>query len=633
MALEWSLKLKDGISGPAQKAGDSLAGLDSKLKNVGKSTEFFRDKMGKLRHKSGRFATEAEKIAQGLGNVSEAAAKVPKLGKWAQSFKDFFGARAGNAAQFVENQLKTKFFGSINQGQFLKGAAGAGLAAGAAFVAAFAIAAAAVVGVVANVFGQIATFQQAKGKTLFAFDKLLGPGGGAKAWEAIRAAAEKTKSPLQETAQAFNNLVAAGFKLPEADHLFRQLADLKTLNPQANIDGIVRAIGQIRNIGKLQGDELNQLSEAGVNIDDVYTELQKRLGKTRDEVMKLKEAGKLQASDAIAAIQASIAKRTGPDAGAVAGAAPKGAAESWERIKQKFFDMVSMDFGPLTRFFDRIEAALDGEGGRALAAAFEDLASAAGEFLDSFTTEDLNGLLKGFASVVRDIADGLRAAAEASREINATMRQLDELAGTDKGTALGGAAMGAGRGMLDVVTGGLFSSLSIAWDALVLGWDITSAINAKFFEAVSWIASQASTWFSSSTSLGSSMVDGIMAGIGQKWGELVAKVQGLAGAARSAFSNAIGEGSPAREFFPSGRSIVQGVGVGVQQETPKLGAAVESMAAVAQARLAGQRVMQRVSNTTTSNRRTDVNLVVNDEARLGQFVRQIVRQENRLQAT
>lgn len=593
MALEWSLKLKDGMSGPTQKAADALSVLDKRLKAVKGSSALMSKQFDKA---------------------------PPKFSRWSESIGKLFGGKAAKGLQRVQDDLGKTLFGNVSYGDALAGAASAGLAIGAAFAAAFAAAVAAVVGIVANITGQIATFQQAKAKTLFAFDKLLGPGGSTKAWDAIRAAADKTKTPIQETAQAFNNLVAAGFKLDQADVLFRQLADLKTLNPQANIDGIVRAIGQIRNIGKLQGDELNQLSEAGVNVDDVYSELSKRLGKTRDEVMKLKEAGKIKADDAIAAIQASIAKRTGGDPGAVAGKAPKTAAESWERLKQKFFDMVNMDFGPLTAFLDRLEQALDGEGGQALASAFEEIASAAGEILDSFTTEDLVSGMKGAAEVVKSIADSLRDIAALSRAVNGTLGDTGTIATL---TGVWGALKGIGKALLSTILG----PLAFLGDAI----DVVAGIGTAFTEAVLWIKAQAPVWLEAALSLGQSVIDGIMAGISAAAGALYDQVAGVGASVRQAFGDAIGEGSPARAFIPAGVAIDQGVGVGVEQGESALRAQVAGMAASAKGAAAGAVVNRSVVNNSTrgGDRNVTIHSTAFDPTQQDQRMRQIVRQEMR----
>ena len=595
MALEWSLKLKDGMSGPTQKASDALSVLDKRLKQVRGSSALFSKQFDKA---------------------------PPKFSKWSETMGRAFGPKFAKGFQRIQDDLGKSLFGNTTYGGAISSMASVGASMAAALVAAFAAGVAAIVGIVANVTGQIAAFQQGKAKTLFAFDKLLGPGGGAKAWDAIRAAAEKTKTPLQETAQAFNNLVAAGFTLPQADTLFRQLADLKTLNPQANIDGIVRAIGQIRNIGKLQGDELNQLSEAGVNVDDVYSELSKRLGKTRDEVMKLKEAGKIKSDDAIAAIQASIAKRTGSTPGAVAGAAPKTAAESWERLKQKFFDMVNMDFGPLTAFLDRLEKALDGEGGAALASAFEDIGKAVGEVLDAFTTEDLAEGMKGGAAIAKEMAESLRDIAALCRTVNGL------LGDTGTTTALAGtwgALKGIGKAILSTILG----PLAYLGDLL----DIGAFIGTKFTEGVLWIKAQAPAFIEAAAELGAGIISGIVGAITGGTSAVVDTIINMASAAVGAAKSAWEIFSPSKAFGRLADMNIEGIVRHTAKGTPRVAAANTAMAGAALGGAAASGLKQTIRNSSISrggDRNVSITTQNGDPSQFDQRTRQIVRAELRL---
>lgn len=63
------------------------------------------------------------------------------------------------------------------------------------------------------------------------------------------------------------------------------------------------AFGQMLTIGKIQGDELNQLAEAGVSVSEVLDIMGKNMGKSRDEMQKLQQAGKLSSKEFIAAFQ------------------------------------------------------------------------------------------------------------------------------------------------------------------------------------------------------------------------------------------------------------------------------------------------------------------------------------------
>src|SRR5262245_52723321 len=47
------------------------------------------------------------------------------------------------------------------------------------------------------------------------------------------------------------------------------------------------AFGQMMTIGKIQGDELNQLAEAGVSITDVFDTMAQQTGKSTEELHKM----------------------------------------------------------------------------------------------------------------------------------------------------------------------------------------------------------------------------------------------------------------------------------------------------------------------------------------------------------
>lgn len=116
----------------------------------------------------------------------------------------------------------------------------------------------------------------------------------------------------------FLDFLAKGFKVEKVDELVRRLADLATVDPRANLEGIQRAIGQIASKGKLSGEELLQLAENGLETSAVYQALSKSLGKTIPEIIKLQAQGKIKSDVAVDAILAAIAEQTGGKAAGVA---------------------------------------------------------------------------------------------------------------------------------------------------------------------------------------------------------------------------------------------------------------------------------------------------------------------------
>jgi tape measure domain-containing protein len=117
----------------------------------------------------------------------------------------------------------------------------------------------------------------------------------------------------------FLDLLTKGFSAAKVDEITRRLADLQTVDPRANLEGLSRAIGQIAGKGKLAGGELLQLAEAGLETGDIYKALSKNLGKSVSEIVKLQSQGKISSDVGIQAIMDAIAGQTGGgDAGAAA---------------------------------------------------------------------------------------------------------------------------------------------------------------------------------------------------------------------------------------------------------------------------------------------------------------------------
>ena len=263
--------------------------------------------------------------------------------------------------------------------------------------------------------------------------------GGAKqaeeAWSRISTLAYQTGNDLRATAAGFNGLLAGGFKLGEAEELMRMLGDMKAMDPTANLEGLALAIKQIKMTGKLQGDELNQLGNA-VSVDAVYQELAKKLGKTKAEIIKMKEAGKITADDAIDAIKKATMARSGKPLGGLAEeAASKTLIGNLMRAKvliDEFAGSLSIDFSPVARFLERFSKVLTGEAGKRFGSSIEGSMNGVLGILDSISEKDLE---KGFDTM----ASTLDTAGAAARDFSDAMKTIDSLTAkvSDKTSAWG----------------------------------------------------------------------------------------------------------------------------------------------------------------------------------------------------
>jgi|GEM_PF-3300993 len=184
-----------------------------------------------------------------------------------------------------------------------------GVAAG---LAAAAVAAAAGVAIVK--FGgaaiEAAGFAQ---KSKLALTQLTGSGEvAAQEFDAVRKSAADLGLDVDESVKSFQKLLAAQFSIGEAKGIIKMGADLRAIGASAeNAQSAIVAITQIKSKGKLQGEELMQLQEAGVSGKLVNEALMKSTGQDLAGVQKMMSAGKIDAETGVAAIIEAIKHKVG----------------------------------------------------------------------------------------------------------------------------------------------------------------------------------------------------------------------------------------------------------------------------------------------------------------------------------
>lgn len=268
----FTVELLDKLSGPASRISGALDRLASSAsKKVGRAFTQLGGKMkaftvgtGKGRDELGRFAAGSKSVTSSLGSMG--------IG----------GVAMGNLIA----QGASRALGSLVE--LGKGA-------------------------IATVI-DFTTFAQ---NSELAFNALAKHGAsGAKLFEHARGLAVKFGMDVQDTSDNFKKLLAAQFNPALATDIVAMGADLRFLGSSSDdVSGAIRAITQIKGTGILQGDELNQLANAGVSIDLIRQKMQKLLGVTSNaEVLKLQEAGKIDADTAISAILEAVMAKTGESA-------------------------------------------------------------------------------------------------------------------------------------------------------------------------------------------------------------------------------------------------------------------------------------------------------------------------------
>jgi len=331
----------------------------------------------------------------------------------------------------------------------------------------------------------------------------------------------------------FLDFLAKGFKVEKVDELVRRLADLATVDPRANLEGIQRAIGQIAGKGRLQGDELLQLAENGLETSAVYQALAKSLGKSIPEIMKLQAAGKIQSDVAVDAILAAIAEQTGGKAAGVAARERSlkninGLIERIKAIPQNLlFDIVAGDqlgqikgvMREIVDFFDA-SSSTGKDAREAVSGLFKALVEGLiGADLSKTgnVTEVLKSLVegaKGAGPQIKEFATGIRQIGSAIVWIVSIAGKLSAAKGAVSGFVDEMGPLGKAFSVLGkFMTGrGIFAALDIA------GWigDLGSGIADAWRGLFASLRSDGD-WFSLGSSWITGLINGIKSGVAGVW--------------------------------------------------------------------------------------------------------------------
>ncbi len=130
----------------------------------------------------------------------------------------------------------------------------------------------------------------------------------AKALEEATRFAARTPFTTQQVVDAYKRLAIAGFKPVEIPIILKGVGDLSAMQgfSQEAVDRILMALTQIRAKGRVQGEELMQLAEAGAPLAKIYERIGAHLGVTAQQARKFIEAGRVSADLGIVAVLESI---------------------------------------------------------------------------------------------------------------------------------------------------------------------------------------------------------------------------------------------------------------------------------------------------------------------------------------
>lgn len=289
--LKWVMELMDRTSGPARKVVQSLNAVRVAQDSVRASASRAArapDPLAALDRATGQRRTQRQRT---LGRELEA---------------------------FARSQQRTSDWSSTLNGVLSTGVAVLGAIGAAAIGAASAIAG--VGGAAARSVVELSGFQES---TMVAMQTMLGSRGAANAefGSALRIA-RLTPFDTRNVVSLRRQLLGAGFRDGrERDVMTAIISDVSAMNPEDS--GVMQrlglAIGQIRGAGRLRGQELNQLQQAGFGQEHFFAAIGEQLnlrGTTAGvnrQIRAMMEAGRITDRIAFAAMARAITRMTGTE--------------------------------------------------------------------------------------------------------------------------------------------------------------------------------------------------------------------------------------------------------------------------------------------------------------------------------
>lgn len=402
---------------------------------------------------------------------------------------------------------------------------------------------------------------------------------------------------IQATTDAMIKFRSVGFSQKQSEQLIKMGADMRALGADSEQVGrAFLAISQIQSATRLQGDELNQLAEAGIPVSRVYEELSRQLGKTIPQVIKLKEAGGVSSKMAITAIKSAmknmlhegdlgqvglqVANQT---LGGMAGRLKAGFQDMFRRVGQQSEGAISGALGPIA---DKLMALFDDpKTANAISSVVVAISNAIQQalpyvemFLNAFGAgfkETMPAIIEGFRTVIGMFSDFGGGSANLKNIIVSVGKACGTLAAILAGAFV--AAVGIAAGVAVYISGvieywrTLLDYAAKAWGNLIFAIvDAFANISAIFNAEGMSIGEKA-------LALGKAIVMGIVNGIKALANMPVMAIKGIAQATINAGKTMLGIHSPSTVFAHLGEMMGAGMAYGIDVSTPKVQGATRDM--------------------------------------------------------
>lgn len=437
---------------------------------------------------------------------------------------------------------------------------------------------------------------------------------GADTFEVVRKEAQSLGLDVHETVDSFRSLLAAQFSIEQSHGLVKMAADMQAIGASGEeVQRILYAMREIKDLGGLQRRQLRQLEMAGISGSLINEQLQIELKmKNPHAVEKAMKGGKIDADKAIRAIENAVKEKLGETnlgdtAAKMADMTISGSLRVAKAKITNFFTTIGERVEPAAMRFVRglsgITNVIDETlpSGKALqdvlTGAFNAILKVAqpvGEYLEIFFLGLELAALKVY-NALRPIAAqlGLSFGDDNQDSVNAF-----ELAMLSFAEAVGKVAHGVA----------ILASYNVVWDALSgaatvieiaagAAWELLQPIlavpeaifdfGAAFLLAVDWL----SKFGTEAERSGENLVTGLINGIEAAASRLYDTVVAMATTALDKFKGVFGIHSPSRVMAQMGGHMTEGLAIGIssgarQQTGAMVGAGAQlSLGAAAGAQL------------------------------------------------
>jgi tape measure domain-containing protein len=418
-----------------------------------------------------------------------------------------------------------------------------------------------------------------KESTLASFELMLGTKKAAQDFfDQAKGFGKLTPFETEDVVKSFQNLLQAGFTQQEVPIVFQALGDVaagKGFDKQV-IDRLTLAFGQIRSKGKLMGDDLRQVVEAGVGRGVIFENIAKQLGIDPKSVDAVMSKGQVSADVAITAMLDSIREKFSGGkelgAGMLAQATTiRGLFSTLASAPMDMFLDIDLENSPgfkgLKSFLQNLVEALnpDGAAGSRLKGLIEAVVNDVGGMLGRI---DMNALIAGFDTFVSIAQTAIEGAKVFGASVMDVIGPTLELFGTYEGGRDASNGFVESMRLLGHLLGGVLNVMLLVGGAATWAMEGFSALSKVDF---GYLGDQLKE-------LGLDIVQGFVDGLKAATGLITNPVGTLATLVTDTMKGALGIQSPSRVFMELGAQTAEGYRLGLSGEGAAVDSAVQAMA-------------------------------------------------------